>query len=143
MKERQMHELARMWIEGVLVGSPVAKAMGLALQRAEPGLVTITLPYDDRLTTVDRSVHGGMIATLVDVTGAAASASALTAEDGATGGATSHLSVIYHAPADACDLVATGEVVHRTRSSSQTDVSVHDHSGRLVATGQVSSRIFH
>ena len=60
----------------------------------------------------------------------------------ATGGATSHLSVTYLAPGRG-DLEAFAAVVHRTRSTTQTEVAVRDADGRLVATGQVSSRIFH
>ena len=34
-------------------------------------------------------------------------------------------------------------VIHRTRSATNADVQVSDASGRLVASGQVSSRILH
>jgi acyl-coenzyme A thioesterase PaaI-like protein len=41
------------------------------------------------------------------------------------------------------DLTAEARVLHRSRSMTQSEVSVHGADGRLVATGQVSSRIFH
>lgn len=136
-----MDPLARQWIDGVVAGSPVAKALGVEITDAEVDSVSIRLPYDDQLTTVPDTVHGGVVATLIDIAGAACSASGVTADDGATGGATTHLSVTYLAPGRG-DLEAFGAVVHRTRSMTQTEVAVRDADGRLVATGQVSSRIF-
>lgn len=136
-----MDPLARQWIDGVIAGSPVAKALGVEITDAEVDSVSVRLPFDDQLTTVPDTVHGGVIATLVDIAGAACSASGVRADDGATGGATTHLSVTYLAPGRG-DLEAFAAVVHRTRSTTQTEVAVRDADGRLVATGQVSSRIF-
>lgn len=138
-----MEAAAKMWIDGVLVGSPVAKALGLEVAELDIDHVRIRLPYSPEATTLADIVHGGVIATLMDVTAAAASASGITAADGATGGATSHLSVTYLAPARGTDLYATGRVIHRTRSSTQSDLTVHDEAGHLVATGQATNRIFH
>ncbi|WP_088941852.1 DUF4442 domain-containing protein [Rhodococcus sp. 1168] len=53
-----------------------------------------------------------------------------------------HLSVSYFAPART-DLAATAEVVHRTRTTTTTEVVVKDTQGNTVARGQVTSRIFH
>ena len=108
----------------------------------EVDCVSLRMPFSDQLTTVPDTVHGGVIATLIDIAGAAASASGVTIDDGPTGGATSHLSVTYLARASG-DLSADARVVHRSRSMTQSEVTVHDAEGRLVATGQVSSRIFH
>lgn len=137
-----MDPLARQWIDGVVAGSPAAKALGVEITDAEVDSVSVRLPFDDQLTTVPDTVHGGVIATLIDIAGAACSASGVTAGDSATGGATTHLSVTYLAPGRG-DLEAFAAVVHRTRSTTQTEVAVRDADGRLVATGQVSSRIFH
>jgi uncharacterized protein (TIGR00369 family) len=137
-----LEPLARQWIEGVIAESPVAKALGVEVVALEVDLVRMRVPYDDQLTTVPGTVHGGVIATLIDIAGAAASASGVATDDGATGGATSHLSVTYLARASG-DLTAEARVVHRSRSMTQSEVSVHGADGRLVATGQVSSRIFH
>ncbi|RNL65363.1 PaaI family thioesterase [Nocardioides marmoriginsengisoli] len=133
---------ARAWIDLVVAGSPVAKALGVEVVAAEVDRVRVRVPYDDGLTTVPETVHGGVIATLIDIAGAASSASGLTAGDGATGGATSHLSVTYLAPARG-DLEAVATVVHRSRSMSQSDVAVRAVGGDLVAVGQVTSRVFH
>ncbi|MET3962849.1 uncharacterized protein (TIGR00369 family) [Marmoricola sp. OAE513] len=133
---------ARAWIEGVIAASPVGKALGIKIVAAEVDCVRVGLKFDDELTTVPGVIHGGVISTLIDIAGAAASASGLTAADGATGGATSHLSVTYLAPALG-DLEAVATVVHRSRSMTQSEVAVRSVGGDLVAAGQVSSRIFH
>ncbi|WP_182380040.1 PaaI family thioesterase [Nocardioides sp. WS12] len=136
-----MHSIAQQWIDGVLLASPVAKALGLTLAAAQVDEVTLALSYDDDLTTVPGVIHGGVVSALVDTAGAAASASGLGPDNEASGGATTHLAVSYLAPAQA-DLTATATVVHRTRSTTLSEVRVRDAHGTLVATGQVHSRLF-
>lgn len=137
-----MHNLARHWIDNVILQSPVARAIGISLRSAEVDAVTADLPFSEDLTTTPGVIHGGVIASLIDALGAAGSASGVTPEQEATGGATSHLAISYLAPARS-ELTAAATVVHRTRSSTLTDVHVHDAEGTLVATGQVTSRLFH
>lgn len=134
--------LARAWIDGVIAASPVGEYLGVEIVDAEVDRVRVRLRYDDRLTTVPGTLHGGVVATLIDIAGAASSASGLSPDDGATGGATSHLSVTYLAPGHG-DLEAVATVLHRTRSMSQSEVAVRTIGGDLVAVGQVSSRVFH
>lgn len=138
----RMHPLARTWIDDVLAGSPVARALGIEVLAARPEEVVLALPYRDDLTTVPGVLHGGVVATLVDVAGAAASASALTADDAATGGATTQLDVAYVGAATS-ELTATATVVRRTRSTTHSQVVVHDAGHQVVAMAQVTSRIFH
>lgn len=133
---------ARFFIDAVIAGSPVAKALGIDVTTAEVDRVVVRIGFDDDLTTVPTVIHGGVVATLIDIAGAAASASGLTPDDAATGGATSHLAVTYLAPAQG-DLEAVATVQHRTRSATQTEVSVRAAGGSLVAVGQMTSRIFH
>jgi uncharacterized protein (TIGR00369 family) len=140
--EQPMDPLARQWIDGVVLGSPVAKAIGATLVSAEVDAVTVDLPFDEQLTTMPGLTHGGVLATLIDIAGAAASATGVRAEDGATGGATSHLAVSYLSPARG-DLRAVATVIHRTRSATNADVRVSNASGQLVASGQVASRFLH
>lgn len=136
-----MQASARYWIDEVLVKSPFAAPLGLEVVAAETDRVLLRLPFRTDLTTVGSIVHGGAIATLVDVAGAAASASGVTGDD-VTGGVTSHLTIAYLAPADGRDIEAEAVVVHRTRSQTVSDVSVRNADGRLVAKGTVISRIF-
>ena len=137
-----LEPLARQWIEGVILQSPVGKALGVEMVALEVDHVSVRMPFSEQLTTVPHTVHGGVIATLIDIAGAAASASGVALDDRPTGGATSHLGVTYLAPGCG-DLSAHARMVHRSRSMTQSEVAVTDAEGRLVATGQVSSRIFH
>lgn len=83
-----MQQATRYWIDEILVKSPFAEPLGLQVVAAEPDRVSLRLPFRAGLATVGTIVHGGAIATLIDVAGAAASASAITGDD-AAGGATS------------------------------------------------------
>lgn len=137
-----MHPLARHWVDSVVLASPVARALGVTVEEAAVDALTLHLPLGDGVTTTPGVVHGGVVATLIDIAGAAASASGLGPDEGATGGATSQLTVSYLTPART-DLRAVAAVVHRSRTSTHTQVRVEDAAGRLVALGQVASRIFH
>ncbi|HWK65482.1 MAG TPA: PaaI family thioesterase [Rhizobiaceae bacterium] len=136
-----MHVLARHWIDEVLGKSPFAVMLGIEVAEAEPDRVLVRLPFRPELATVGAIVHGGAIATLVDIAGAAASGSGID-EDDVTGGATSQMDVAYLVAADGCDLVAEARVIQRSKSQTVSDVFVRDDTGRLVAKGMVTSRIF-
>ncbi|WP_062393018.1 PaaI family thioesterase [Gordonia phthalatica] len=137
-----LSSIADTWINGVLLRSPVARAIGLRLVSAVPESVTIALPYSDDSVTVPGVLHGGVIATLIDTAAAAASASGLTDDDAdTTGGATADLTIHYLLPGTG-DLTATADVVSRTRSATLSEIKVRDVSGALVVTGVATSRFF-
>lgn len=135
-----LHPKARNWIEEVLAKSPFAGPLGISVKFAEPDRAILSLPFRPSLATVGTIVHGGAIATLVDIAGAAASASGIAEE--AAGGATASLTLSFLAPADGVDLEAEALVIQRSRTQTVSDVSVRDADGRLVAKGMVTSRIF-
>ena len=124
----------------VLVASDLAQRLGIALETLEPDRVVLRMPFRPDNVTVGAIVHGGAIATLVDIAGAAASASGAGAE--VEGGATSSLALSYLAPADGVDLAAEARVIQRGRRQTVADVEVRDATGRLVAKGLVTSRLF-
>src|SRR2546425_12988083 len=51
--------------------SPFHRLLGLSVTRVTPGEVEVVMPYSDRLlaNTTSPYVHGGAIATLIDVAG--------------------------------------------------------------------------
>ncbi|OZD79315.1 hypothetical protein CH273_13865 [Rhodococcus sp. 05-339-2] len=134
--------IAQHWIDTLVTGSPVGKKLSLSVSSSEIDAVTLTMPFSEDITTTPGVIHGGTLATLIDTAGAAASASGVVEDDMATGGATTHLAVSYLATART-NLEAAATVVHRTRTTTLTEVSVSDAQGRTVARGQVTSRIFH
>lgn len=96
---------ARAIIATRLLGSPVARAIGLDLERVETGLIRLRLPFAETNVTDGSMVNGGVIATLADVAAVAAAVS--SARELPEGGATSSLTISYLAPANGCALVAT------------------------------------
>ena len=128
-------------IHDVLIASPVARHLAIQVDRLAPDDVRLRLPFDPANVTIGRIVHGGVIATLADIAGAAASASGADPA-GLRGGATQTLVVHYLRPADGVDLVTETTVLSRSRGGTVTAVSVRDTHGHLVAQASVTSRIW-
>ena len=128
------------WITGLLLGSPVARLIGVTLGRIEVDRVVLVLPFKPDNVTLGTIVHGGVIATLVDIAGAAASASGARAAD-VVGGATGNLTIHYLAPADGCDLEAEAVVVQRSARQTVSDITVRAGS-TVVAKALLTSAIF-
>jgi len=138
------HPRMREMVEEVLMGSPVARMLGIRLDVLVPEHVELVLPYDAANVTHGNTVHGGVIATLIDIAGAAAASSGADPEE-VKGGATSSLNIQYLAPAQGATLRAVAEVVRRGRRQVVSDVSVYAE-GRdgatLVAKALMGSAMF-
>lgn len=147
------------FVEKVLINSPLGTRLGVRLQSLGPDHVEVLLPFDPDNVTVQEMVHGGAIATLIDIAGAIGSASNVDPEQ-RRGGATSSMTVNYLAAANGVDLVATGRVIQRSSRQTVTEVDVraagHPAAGEpgagdpaagggdgpLIAKGIVTSRLF-
>jgi uncharacterized protein (TIGR00369 family) len=140
----ETHPRMRQMVEEVLMGSPVARALGVQLDVLKPEHVELVLPYSPENVTLGNTVHGGVIATLIDIAGAAASASGADPER-MKGGATASLTVQYLAPANGTSLRAVASVVRRGRRQVISDVEVYAEESdacTLVAKALMSSTIF-
>jgi len=119
-----------------VVAAPAAARLGLRMDSASTGTVRLSMPHDPAHCTLGDIVHGGVIATLADVTGVA------TAICGAKGlpqaGGTSGLTIAYLAPAVACDLTAEGTLLKGGRRHCVARVAIRDPQGVLVAEAQVT-----
>ncbi|MBB2916846.1 PaaI family thioesterase [Cupriavidus alkaliphilus] len=134
----------RAMVDNVLLGSPVARALGVRLASLAPDHVELEMPFLPTNVTHGSIVHGGVIATLIDIAGAAAAASGASADD-VKGGATGSLSIQYLAPAQGAALRAVASVARRGRRQVVTDVSVYAEApdeGVLVARALMSSAMF-
>ncbi|MBY4946645.1 PaaI family thioesterase [Cupriavidus respiraculi] len=134
----------REMVEAILIASPVARRQGVVLDTLARDHVELVLPFSPDNVTVRDTVHGGVIATLIDIAGAAAAASGA---DPATvrGGATSSLSIQYLAPANGIALRAVAIVVRRGQRQVVTDVSVYGEDAEqatVVAKALMSSVLF-
>ena len=119
--------------------SPFAQKVGLRLERIEPDMAEVVLPFEEGNVTIGDVVHGGAISTLVDVAAVAAAWS--DAEiDSNPNGATVALSVNFIGAARGSDLRAVGRVTRRGRKLCFCDVGVSDSAGELVAQGLATYR---
>ncbi|WP_432260157.1 PaaI family thioesterase [Cupriavidus sp. TMH.W2] len=123
-REAAVDPRIRAMVDNVLIGSPVARALGVRLASLAADHVELEMPFLPTNVTHGSIVHGGVIATLIDIAGAAAAASGASADE-VKGGATSSLSIQYLAPAQGAALRAVAMVVRRGRRQVVTDVSVY------------------
>ena len=132
----QVRELFSAW----LANSPFARVTRLRLDEMEVDRATVAMKYSEDLTTFGDVVHGGAIATLLDVAAVAAAWSGVT-DEGAATGATVSSSVNYMRAARGSDLTATARVTRRAKSFCFCEVSIHDDEERPVAQGIVTYKI--
>ncbi len=130
----------RLLVERGIVASPYGRLLGVACDRVEENRVRIRLPYRADVTTVGDLVHGGAIASLVDVAATAAcwaSRAVKPASRGTTVGFTIH----YLAPARGQDLLADARVIQRGSSICFVEVEVRDSEARLVSRATVTYKL--
>ena len=137
---RKVHPKVRELFEAWLQSSPFALATGLTLEEMEPERAVVAMPFSEALTTFGDVVHGGAIATLLDVAAVAAAWAGVTDESAATG-ATVSSSVNYVRAARGSDLTATGRVSRRAKRLCFCDVEVRDDGDALVAQGIVTYKV--
>lgn len=118
-------EQARSVVEGFIVGSPYGKLLGIVSEAIEVDRVRLRLPYREAVTTIGDMVHGGAIASLVDVA-ATAACWASPAVDPTSRGTTIGFSINYLNAGRGQDLIATAEVIQRGKAIVVCQVSVRD-----------------
>lgn len=111
------------------------RLIGLTLAEAdtEKGVVVVKLPYRPELAIFAEAGgwHGGVIAALIDVAGAAACGLSLGRPT-----PTVNFRVDYLRSPVRVDLTATGRVVRSGRSIAVADVEVSDDNGEVYAVGR-------
>ena len=127
-------------IERLIVASPYAAHLGLRCERVEEDRVRVRLPFRRDVTTLGDMVHGGAIASLVDVAATAAAWACPRASQGARG-TTVGFSLGFLAPGLGKDLVADARVVQRGGTLCVCEVAVEDEAGRPVARALVTYRL--
>src|SRR3989441_1746285 len=113
--------------------SPFHRLLGLTVSRATPGEVEVVMPYSDRLlaSTTAPYIHGGAIATLIDVAGNFAIIAAIGRDV-----PTIDLRVDYLRPVRNGALRAVGRAIKVGRRLGVADVEVFDETGQTVAIGR-------
>lgn len=114
---------------------PFHKMLGITLVEARPGFGKIVLSKNaDTPTGIGGSVHGGVLASMVDI----AMLVAMFAEmrEGEVPAGTAELSITYLRQAQGQHIYAAAQVIKRGRQLSSIEVDITDDEDRLCARGR-------
>jgi uncharacterized protein (TIGR00369 family) len=127
-------------IEKMIVESPFGQLLGLKTVAVSADCVSVRLPFRPEVTTIGEMVHGGAIASLVDIaaTAAAWAHPAVTLD---ARGSTAALTMNYLSPGLGQELVAEARVIKRGGALCMIDVDVTDAGGATVARSLVTYRL--
>ncbi len=114
--------------------------LGIVIERYEPDLAEIRLPFREDLTNDGTYYHGGVIAAVMDTTGAAAAWSNHDFERGARA-STVGMTIQYVGACKRSDLRCAAHVVKRGRELIFSEVTATDADGVVVAHGVQTYRI--
>jgi uncharacterized protein (TIGR00369 family) len=126
------HERLLAMQRGELTPPPAVALLGMQLDEVEPGRTVFSMLADEMHENPMGTMHGGMIATLVDTAMGCAVASQLAANDGFT---TLELktNVVRAITPGTGRVYAEGVVVHSGGRVALTEARVHDDNGTLYA----------
>ena len=127
-------------VRGFVEHSPFARVLKLEVDDIAPDRAELSLPFDESIATYADVVHGGALASLIDVAATAAAWSAAEISDSPRG-ATVSMTVDYLRAARGKRLTAVARVTRRGSSLCFCDVEVWDADGELVAKGLVTYKL--
>ncbi len=127
-------------VRNVIVGSPFGTLVGVEPEAIERDRVRLRLRFRPEVTTVGDVVHGGAIASLVDVAATAAVWSGADLERSQRG-TTVGFALNFLAAGRGQDLVATAAVIQRGRSICVCEVDVRGTDGNPVARALVTYKV--
>ncbi len=111
------------------------KWLGLTLEERRPGFARICLHKNDETPSgIGGSVHGGILAAMVDIVMLAAMFAEM--KPGEVPAGTADLNISYLRPAQGARVFAEGTVIKRGRQLSMIEVSIIDEQGKLCAKGR-------
>lgn len=114
---------------------PFHRWLGLSLEDARPGMARVRLDIGPETPRgAGDGVHGGILATLVDI--AMLQALMATFAPGVRARGTADLNITYLRPATGAAIFAEATVLREGRSLSVVEVSITDSEGRLCARGR-------
>jgi uncharacterized protein (TIGR00369 family) len=127
-------------VEKMIVSGPYADLLGIRSEEILEDCVRLVLPFRPEVTTVGEMVHGGAIASLVDIAATAAAWATPRATLQARG-STIGFSINYLRPGLGCDLYCDARVIQRGRAICMVDVSVANSDAEVVARAMVTYRL--
>jgi uncharacterized protein (TIGR00369 family) len=134
-------EYIRALIDGTVPPPPIVNLMNMRAVEAEVGRVTFTCEPNESHYNPIGTVHGGLVATLLDSVAGCAVQTTLPAGQGYT---SLEIKVNYLRPvlATTGTLTAVGVVTKPGRRAAFADCTVTDSEGRLVATASSTLLVF-
>jgi len=130
----------RQAVAELLPTTPLLKGLGIVFERDEPDDVTIRLPWREDLTNDGAYFHGGIVASVLDTTGAATAWSNHDFDKG-TRAATVSMTIQYVGATKRSDLVCHGRTVRRRKELVFTEITATDSDGTVVAHAVQTYRI--
>jgi uncharacterized protein (TIGR00369 family) len=130
----------RQAVAKVMPKTPFLRGLGIVFERYEPDEVTLRLPFREELTNDGTYYHGGVIAAVMDTTGAAAAWSNHDFNKGARA-STVAMSIQYVGACKGVDLVCHARAVRRGKELTFTEITATDPDGNVVAHGIQTYRI--
>jgi uncharacterized protein (TIGR00369 family) len=122
---------------------PFVQALGMQLWRFDSGIAEISLEVRPEMRNSWDVAHGGVVMTLLDVVMAHAARSVReAASHGAPGIVTVEMKTSFMRPA-AGRLMATGQLLHGTKSLAFCEGSVRDASGAMCAHATGTFKFLH
>jgi uncharacterized protein (TIGR00369 family) len=136
----EQQQRRRAAIAELMPTTPYLSSLGIVFERYEPDDVTIRLPFRADLTNDGTYYHGGVIAAVMDTTGAAAAWSNHDFDKGARA-STVAMSIQYVGACKQSDLVCHARTVRRGKELTFTEITATDVVGTVVAHGVQTYRI--
>lgn len=137
-EEQQLRRRAA--IAELMPTTPYLAGLGIVIERYEPDEASIRLPFREDLTNDGTYYHGGVIASVIDTTGALAAWSNHDFEKGARA-STVAMSIQYVGACKRSDLLCHARAVRRGKELTFTEITATDADGALVAHGIQTYRI--
>lgn len=108
---------------------PIASALGLQVLGLGRGVCRMMMTRDPKFDGIDKSMHGGFLATLADSAGAFALLTVIDPDEAVT---TTEFNIRYLAPVHE-RVTVTARVLKAGRTLCPIVAEIHDDEGRLVA----------
>ena len=114
---------------------PLYRQLGLTLDEARPGFARVSMATSQlTLGGIGGSVHGGLLAALVDIVMLEAMFPSFAETDIPAG--TADLNITYLRPALGSEVVAEATVLRKGKTLAVTEVAILDGEGNLCAKGR-------
>ncbi len=137
-EEQQLRRRAA--IAELMPTTPYLASLGIEIERYEPDEAAIRLPFREELTNDGTYYHGGVIASVIDTTGALAAWSNHDFDKGARA-STVAMSVQYVGACKRSDLLCHARAIRRGKELTFTEITATDADGAVVAHGIQTYRI--